>query len=40
MVMNMNRNSIRWRLPASYGVIALLAALALGSVMLLVLKSY
>ena len=36
----MNRNSIRWRLPASYGVIALLAALALGSVMLLVLKSY
>ena len=40
MVINMNRNSIRWRLPASYGVIALLAALALGSVMLLVLKSY
>ena len=40
MVMNMNRNSIRWRLPASYAVIALLAALALGSVMLLVLKSY
>jgi signal transduction histidine kinase len=40
MVMNMNRNSIRWRLPASYGVIALLAALALGSVMLLVLRSY
>ncbi len=36
----MNRNSIRWRLPASYGVIALLAALLLGSVMLLVLKSY
>jgi signal transduction histidine kinase len=36
----MNRNSIRWRLPGSYGVIALLAALALGSVMLLVLKSY
>jgi signal transduction histidine kinase len=40
MVMNMNRNSIRWRLPASYGVIALLAALLLGSVMMLVLKSY
>ena len=36
----MNRNSIRWRLPASYGVIALLAALSLGSVMLLVLRSY
>ena len=40
MVMNMSRNSIRWRLPASYAVIALLAALALGSVMLIVLKSY
>src|SRR5215207_9954645 len=40
MVMTMNRNSIRWRLPASYGVIALLAALLLGSVMMLVLKSY
>jgi signal transduction histidine kinase len=40
MVMNMNRNSIRWRLPASYGIIALLAALSLGSVMLLVLRSY
>jgi signal transduction histidine kinase len=36
----MNQNSIRWRLPASYGVIALLAALSLGSVMLLVLRSY
>ncbi|HEU0297032.1 MAG TPA: HAMP domain-containing sensor histidine kinase [Anaerolineales bacterium] len=36
----MNRNSIRWRLPASYGIIALLAALSLGSVMLLVLRSY
>ena len=36
----MNRNSIRWRLPASYGVIALLAALLLGSVMMLVLKNY
>jgi len=40
MVMNMNRNSIRWRLPASYGVIALLAALSLGSVMMLVLRNY
>ncbi|RPJ28478.1 MAG: sensor histidine kinase [Chloroflexi bacterium] len=40
MVMKMNRNSIRWRLPASYGVIALLAALSLGSVMLLVLRNY
>lgn len=38
--MTMNRNSVRWRLPASYGVIALLAALSLGSVMLLVLRSY
>lgn len=40
MVMTMNRNSIRWRLPASYAVIALLAALALGSFMLLALRSY
>ena len=40
MVMNMNRNSIRWRLPASYAVIALLAALSLGSVMLIVLRNY
>src|SRR6266540_7298786 len=36
----MNRNSIRWRLPTSYAVIALLAALSLGSVMLLVLRGY
>ena len=36
----MNRNSIRWRLPTSYAVIALLAALTLGSLMLLVLRSY
>src|SRR5512132_2831449 len=36
----MNRNSIRWRLPASYVVIALLAALSLGSMMLLVLRGY
>ncbi|HJS18789.1 MAG TPA: HAMP domain-containing sensor histidine kinase [Anaerolineales bacterium] len=36
----MNRNSIRWRLPASYALIALLAALSLGSMMLLVLRSY
>ena len=40
MVKTMNRNSIRWRLPASYAVIALLAALSLGSVMLLVLREY
>lgn len=40
MVMNMNRNSIRWRLPASYGVIALVAALSLGSMMLFVLRDY
>lgn len=40
MVMTMKRNSIRWRLPVSYGVIALLAALSLGSMMLLVLRSY
>src|SRR5215211_5376925 len=40
MVKNMNRNSIRWRLPASYGVIAFLAALSLGSLMLLALRSY
>jgi signal transduction histidine kinase len=38
--MTMNRNSIRWRLPASYAVIALLAALSLGSLMLLALRSY
>jgi signal transduction histidine kinase len=36
----MNFNSIRWRLPLSYAAIALLAALALGSVMLLVLNKY
>ena len=36
----MNRNSIRWRLPVSYAVIALLAALSLGSLMSLVLRSY
>jgi len=30
MVMNMNQNSIRWRPPISYAVIALVAALALG----------
>jgi hypothetical protein len=40
MVMHMNRNSSRWRLPASYGIIALLAALSLGSLMLLALRSY
>lgn len=36
----MNINSIRWRLPLSYAAIALLAALSLGSIMLLVLNSY
>ncbi len=40
MVNPMNRKSIRWRLPFSYALIALLAALALGSMMLLVLRSY
>lgn len=40
MVVAMNRNSIRWRLPASYAVIALLAALTLGSMMMLVLRNY
>src|SRR5919108_3908566 len=40
MVMTMNRNSIRWRLPASYAIIALVAALSLGSFMLLALRSY
>jgi signal transduction histidine kinase len=40
MVINMHRNSIRWRLPASYALIALLAALSLGSFMLLALRSY
>ena len=39
-MISMNRNSIRWRLPASYAVIALLAALSLGSVMLIVLRNY
>jgi HAMP domain-containing protein len=36
----MNRKSIRWGLPASYAVIALVGALALGSMMLLVLRKY
>ncbi|MBI2331286.1 MAG: HAMP domain-containing histidine kinase [Chloroflexi bacterium] len=36
----MNIHSIRWRLPASYAVIVLLATLSLGSVMMLVLRSY
>lgn len=36
----MNQNSIRWRLPVSYAVVALLAALALGSLMLVVLRDY
>jgi signal transduction histidine kinase len=36
----MNRKSIRWGLPASYALIALLAALSLGSMMVLVLRGY
>jgi signal transduction histidine kinase len=36
----MNRRSIRWQLPLSYAAIALLAALALGAVLLLTLRSY
>ena len=36
----MNINSIRWRLPLSYAAIALLAALSLGSIMMLVLSNY
>jgi len=36
----MNIHSIRWRLPLSYAAIALLATLALGSVMLLVLNRF
>ncbi len=36
----MNINSIRWRLPLSYAAIALVAALSLGSIMMLVLNSY
>jgi len=36
----MNLKSIRWRLPASYAAVALLAALSLGAVMLLVLNNY
>jgi signal transduction histidine kinase len=36
----MSFDSIRWRLPASYAAVALLAALLLGSLMLLVLNGY
>jgi signal transduction histidine kinase len=36
----MNPQSIRWRLPLSYAVIALLAALSLGGVLLSVLRDY
>lgn len=36
----MKHNSIRWRLPFSYAGIALLAALSLGSIMLIVLNRY
>jgi len=38
--MLMNRKSIRWRLPTSYAIIAFVAALSLGSMMLLVLRNY
>ena len=36
----MSRYSIRWRLPLSYAAIALLATLALGSVLLLTLRGH
>ncbi len=36
----MNLNSIRWRLPASYAFIALIAAHLMGAVMMLVLQNY
>lgn len=36
----MKRKSIRWRLPASFAGVALLAALILGSIMMLVLREY
>ena len=36
----MNLHSIRWQLPFSYALVALLAAISLGSVMLLVLNNY
>ena len=36
----MSRYSIRWRLPLSYAAIALLATLALGTVLLLTLRGY
>ena len=34
------RHSIRWRLPLSYAGVALLAALALGAVLLVILRGY
>ncbi|MBX3062157.1 MAG: HAMP domain-containing histidine kinase [Anaerolineae bacterium] len=40
LTLRMLPNSIRWRLPLSYAVIALLAALALGSVLLTTLRAY
>lgn len=40
MVMNMNRNSIRWRLTLSYAAIALLAAFSLGLVLRTILRNY
>ncbi len=36
----MNLKSIRWRLPASYAAIALLAAVVLGGVLVVTLRSY
>ena len=33
-------NSIRWRLPLSYGAIALLASVLLGAVLLFSIKGY
>jgi signal transduction histidine kinase len=36
----MKKNSIRWRLPLSYATVALVAAIALGSIMLFVLNRY
>lgn len=39
-VKKINLNTINWRLPFSYAVIALITALSLGSIMLLVLNSY
>ena len=37
---NLHMNSINWRMPFNYAVIALITALSLGTVMMLVLTSY